>query len=201
VRQARHARRSELGFHRFRTGRQSPRRVYSWRWWTLLLVSLVTALAVGVVVMTTALFVLPPGDTPERAQAVVVLGGSGHRVAEGLRLVESGVAPNLVVSDAGLPRCPRAPAGITVACFTPSPFTTQGEARFIGADARRKGWKRIVVVAGTPQLTRARIRIGRCYRGEALYVGVSPGGLGSWLTNIVHEWGALAEALVLQTSC
>jgi len=167
----------------------------------LLLVSVVTALAAAVVVMSIPLFVLPNRDEPQRVDAVVVLAGSGDRVQQGLALAREGFARNLVLSDAGLPRCPRAGPAVVVTCFTPSPFTTQGEARFVRAKARREGWHRILVVVGTPQITRARIRIGRCYAGDALYVGVNPGGVSAWLQNIGHEWGALAEALVLQRSC
>ena len=165
------------------------------------MVSVVTSLAVALVVMSIPLFVAPASDGPQRADAVVVFAGSGDRVQEGLRLVREDYAPHLLLSDAGLPRCPQAGPAVVVTCFTPNPFSTQGEAEFVAAEAKREGWHRILVVVGTPQITRARVRVDRCYSGQALYIGVSPGGVGSWLENIGHEWGALAEALVLQTSC
>jgi len=62
-------------------------------------------------------------------------------------------------------------------------------------------WHRVIVVMPTTQATRARLRIGRCYPGQVLEVGVQPAGFWAWVRGIVYEWGALAKALVLQPSC
>ncbi len=53
----------------------------------------------------------------------------------------------------------------------------------------------------TTQATRARLRIGRCYSGQVLEVGVTPPDFWAWVRGIVYELPALAKALVLQPSC
>ena len=60
---------------------------------------LVPVLAVLGLVATARLFVWPPTDPVEQADAVVVLaGGHGERLERGLDLVRNGVAPTLVLS-------------------------------------------------------------------------------------------------------
>jgi hypothetical protein len=80
----------------------------------IVLAMLTAALVVG----SLRLFVWPPVDPPGRADAVLVFaGGDGERQAEGARLVRSGVAPVLVVSDGGdAPRHRPGPAGCVRAC-------------------------------------------------------------------------------------
>ena len=60
-------------------------------------------------------------------------------------------------------------------CFSPVPDTTQGEAREVAKLARSYDWRQIIVVPGTPQTTRARIRFARCYHGTLLFDPASPG--------------------------
>ena len=52
----------------------------------------------------------------------------------------------------------------------------------------------------TPQDTRARLRVGRCFAGP-VYVVTTPIGLTSWPYEIAYEWGALVKALVFQRGC
>ena len=96
------------------------------------------------------------------------------------------------------------PIGTTpvhVICFIPNPETTQGEARAVTGLANTHNWHRIIVVSGTPQTTRARLRFARCYHGTLLFDPVSPGGISSWVHNDIYEWGALAKALTIQRGC
>ena len=160
------------------------------------------ALCLVVAATTVVAFVRPATDVPAHADAVVVLDGSGPRLAEGVALASAGVAPVLVVSTSSTGwLCPRLPPSVTVICITPDPLSTQGEARFIGAEAKAAGWHRIVVVSSTPQVSRAEIRVARCYPGTIDMVGVSPGGLGSWLYGIAYEWAASFKALFVQPGC
>ena len=85
--------------------------------------------------------------------------------------------------------------------FRAPPGLDKGEARWIAHIATRSHWHQIIVVMRTTQATRARLRIGRCYSGRVLEVGVTPSSLWDWVYGIIYEWGALVKALVVQTSC
>jgi hypothetical protein len=157
------------------------------------------------VALTLRLFVYPNLDAPQRSDAIVVLGGNGAGpFDEGVSLARQGYAPTLVFSLVPAYSCEpalvRLPAE-RVECFRANPLTTQGEARSIAHLAAVEHWHRIIVVMPTTQATRARLRIGRCYHGEVLEVGVTPAGPWAWMRGIVYEWGALAKALVLQPDC
>jgi uncharacterized SAM-binding protein YcdF (DUF218 family) len=154
-----------------------------------------------VLTLTAVLFVWPSTNAPMRSDAIVVLGGSGPRLQKGLALARAGYARYLAVSGGDHTACPSAPHGVRVICFAPHPETTQGEARAMTGLANAHHWHQIIVVSGTPQTTRARIRFDRCYHGTLLFDPVSPGGLRSWVHNVIYEWGALAKALTLQRGC
>ena len=49
----------------------------------------------------------------------------------------------------------------------------------------------------TTQATRARLRIGRCYPGQVLEVGVPAPGFWAWVRGIVYEWPALSNAPIV----
>ena len=157
--------------------------------------------AIAVVAASSVLFVWPATDRPAAADAVIVLGGDGHRDATGERLVREGVAPTLAVS-VGSPDdpCYRRRVLFTLICFRPSPFTTQGEARWIAQNAKAKGWRSIVVVVSDPQATRARVRIRRCYGGPLQVVGVRLS-VTRTIRDVFYEWGALLKAMTLQRTC
>lgn len=148
---------------------------------------------------TVRLFVLPARNAPRHVDAIVVLGGSGARVATGVKLAREGYAPNLVVSTPG-GGCPSPIPGVKLTCFQPNPSTTQGEARYASEAARKNGWKSLIVITTTPQTTRARIRFKRCTNIDIAYVTANqPARL--WPYSIAYEWAALGKALVLQRSC
>jgi uncharacterized SAM-binding protein YcdF (DUF218 family) len=173
---------------------------------------LVLAALVGVwIVGGYLVYQLHPSDkTPAHADAVVVLSGARNaRLDPGIRLVQEGVAPVLVVSGASLdPRwhkarrlCAAGRVGrARVECFTPVPYSTRGEARAIARLAKAHGWDSVVVVTSTFHVRRARMLIGRCYHGGLSVVGVrSP-----WW-RLPEEWatetGKLAVQLTAQRSC
>jgi len=151
--------------------------------------------------LTAALFVFPSTNAPRRSDAIVVLGGSGPRLQKGLDLAHAGYAPYLVLSGYSRSTCPTPPRGVKVICFLPHPDTTQGEAREVAKLARIHAWHQIIAVPGTPQTTRARIRLERCYSGTLLFDPASPGGFREWFDHVMYEWGALVKALTLQRGC
>jgi uncharacterized SAM-binding protein YcdF (DUF218 family) len=130
-------------------------------------------LVVALAVASLRLFVWPAFDPPVRADAVLVFaGGDGERQAEGARLVRSGVAPVLVVSNGGDTTSPSARAckpaqDLEVTCLTPPSSSTRSEARAFAGLAERQHWGSVVVVTTTYHLRRARQALRRCYDGAA----------------------------------
>lgn len=59
----------------------------------------------------------------------------------------------------------------------------------------------VIVVMPTTQATRHALRLGRCYPGRVLEVGVPPSGFWAWVRGIAHEWPSLRKALVVQPTC
>lgn len=168
---------------------------------------LVVVLVLVFVALTLRLFVSPDLNAPERSNAIVVLGGNGAGpFDEGVALARQHFAPTIVLSlvpgyscghAASLPEVP----SVHLLCFRANPQTTQGEGRAIAHLEAAHRWKRVIVVMPTTQATRARLRIGRCYAGQVLEVGVTPPGFWAWVRGIVYEWPSLLKALVLQPTC
>jgi len=171
------------------------------RWRTALV-----ALAVMFIVVcaaTARLFVWPDQGMPSRVDAIVMLDSPGHPLNVAVRLAAQHRAPFLVISQ-GTPAsrdpCPEQVPGVTLICFYPTPPTTQGEAEFIGRLAKKYQWQSIAVVAITPQDSRARLRLERCFAGH-VYVVTAPIRLSVWPYQIAYEWAALAKALFIQRGC
>ena len=154
--------------------------------------------------LTAKLFVWPATDpvTGAHADAVVVMGGPGPRWDLALELAREHSAPVILLSVASVRwDCPaQSVGGVEVQCFRPDPFSTQGEARYAAAEARRRGWHSLILVSTVPQSTRARLRVKRCFGGSVRVV-TAPLSAGSWAYNVMYEWAALAKALVWQRSC
>ena len=168
----------------------------------------ITALLImlaGFGVATVRLFIVPPQGMPSRVDAIVMLNGPGDRLTTALNLAWAHRAPMIVISRGsrywghGSVCAPKIP-GERVICFDADPATTRGEAEFAGRLARRYGWHSIVLVATTPQDTRARLRVGRCFSGRIYVINASlPAS--EWPYAIAYEWAATIKALVLQRSC
>jgi len=142
---------------------------------------------------------------PLRVDAIVMMNGSGDRLDTVLGLAWAHRAPVVVISRGSkywghgsvcAPKIPR----VKVICFDPDPETTRGEAEFAGRLAQRYRWHSIALVTTTPQDTRARLRLGRCFSGK-IYVVNAPLPLSQWPEAIAYEWGATLKALFLQRSC
>ncbi|WP_239336955.1 YdcF family protein [Frankia sp. CiP3] len=159
------------------------------------------AAAVVFLIATARLFVWPATDPPQRVDAIVMYAGSPGRLARAVELARAGYAPMLAVSNPfGQDRCPVAIPGVQVICFRPDPLTTQGEARMTAQLAARYNWRSVLVVVGTPQDTRARLRLNRCYAGRILLATAAPPWY-TWPYMIIYEWGATAKALIIQRTC
>ena len=169
----------------------------SWRgWWVPVLVVVVL-----LVVATARLFVWPPSDLPQRADAVVALGGDPgqFRAKEAIRLVRQGYAPVAVISLGGNPPapCPHPEPKVAVICFRADPLDTRGEAEYVGSLGKRRHWNRLIVVSERSQATRARMLFERCTAARLIIVPVAdpPSSL---FVAIPYEWGALAKAMVVR---
>ena len=165
-------------------------------------------LAVGVIVLgaaTARLFVWPDRGMPARVSAIVMLDGPGNRLDTALDLAWQHRAPFVVISR-GSPYwghgsiCGPRISHVTVICFDPHPATTKGEAEFVGRLARKYHWQSVVLVTTTPQDSRARMRVERCFTGP-VYVMTARLPLSDWPYQIAYEWGALVKALIFQRSC
>jgi hypothetical protein len=166
------------------------------------------AVAVAIVLLAAAtarLFIWPAQGMPGKVSAIVMLAGPGNLLGRAVDLAREHRAPFLAISlgtpQSGNP-CPARIPGVTVICFNPVPASTQGEAEFVGRLARKHNWRSIGIVTITPQDTRARLRIGRCFRGRVYVVTAPPDpAQTSWPYQIVYQWGALLKALIFQRSC
>jgi len=170
-----------------------------------LLVATAALLVIGFGVATARLFVWPPQGMPARVDAIVMLNGPGDRLGTAERLGWARRAPLMLIARGspywghGSICAPKMP-GVRVICFDPSPSTTQGEAEYAGRLARRYGWRSIALVTTTPQDTRARLRVQRCFSGH-IYVVTTPLPAYEWPYAVAYEWGATIKALLLQRSC
>lgn len=140
------------------------------------------------------------------ADAVVALAGVPRSIGTARWLVERGVAPELVVSDAYgsgdaemNALCASRPVGYRVTCFVPDPDTTRGEARAIRRLASERGWDDVVVVASTSHVSRARLIVGRCFGGRLRMVSSVEGPGAAYLGyQVVYETAAFVKAAVFQ---
>lgn len=174
-------------------------------------VTLILAVAfIGFGFLTERWFLHPRMDAPGRADVIFVLGGGGDRVPYALDLARSGVADEVVFASTYFPdvdywatrpcnsRRPGGPipAGVEIRCIETEPETTRGEARTIAQMAEDEGWRSVVVVASTDQITRARRLIGRCWDGDVRLTG--PEHDQPWPMRAAYEWGATIKATFLR---
>jgi uncharacterized SAM-binding protein YcdF (DUF218 family) len=150
------------------------------------------------------LFVWPPTNLPTKVDAIVALGGDpGQRRAKAaVHLARVGYAPVVVVSLGGYSNasCPIASPKVKVICFRPNPVNTRGEAEYVSRLAARRHWQKLIVVPERSQTTRARLLFKRCTDASLEFVPVEDR-RSRLLIDVAYEWGALAKALVLHTSC
>jgi uncharacterized SAM-binding protein YcdF (DUF218 family) len=181
--------------------RKPTRQRRRWRSAAVVLVTLIIVVSA----VTARLFVWPAQGMPAQVSAIIMLNGSGDRLTTALDLAWQHRAPFVVISRGsqywghGSICAPKIPH-VTAICFDPSPATTKGEAEFVGRLARKYHWTSLVLVTTTPQDTRARLRVERCFTGP-VYVVTSSLPPSAWPYEIAYEWVATVKALVFQRSC
>jgi uncharacterized SAM-binding protein YcdF (DUF218 family) len=157
---------------------------------------------------------LPPIEAPQAehhahdAERQQESGGSGERLLLAERLMAEGLAPNLVIPNGMAPEWPAGNRACgdalpcRVHCPRPDPATTRGEARVIASLAREQGWKRVIVVTSSYQLSRARLLLGRCLDSEVLAVRAQPElSALDWAERVGHEWLAWTSAMTIMRRC
>jgi hypothetical protein len=178
--------------------RASLHRRKRWRW-----VAVTLVMAVGVA--TLRLFVWPDQGMPAQVSAIVMLNGTGDRLHTALDLAWQHRAPFVVISRGSAAYghggdCAPSIPHVTVICFDPNPSTTRGEAEFAGRLARKYRWQSVALVTTTPQDSRGRLRVERCFTGP-VYVVTAPLSPWAWPYEIVYEWAATVKAYIFQRSC
>jgi hypothetical protein len=162
--------------------------------------------------LTARLFVFPASGMPAHVDAIVMLNGRGapERFQTALDLARARRAGVLLLSTGhsfggngpsgnGFSCGPPIPQ-VKVLCFNPNPDTTQGEVEFAARMAKRYHWHSIALVAITPQDSRARLRMERCFSGD-VYVMTASIPWKLWPYELAYEWGATVKALVFNRSC
>ena len=181
-------------------GERGPRR----RKRRTVVIGAVAATFLAICGLTARLFVFPVSGMPAHVDAIVMMAGPGDRYSTALRLASEHRARVLVISRGSdiVTSGPCAPPipGIKEICFDPRPDTTQGEAEYAARLARQYHWHSIALVTITPQDSRARLRMERCFGGH-VYVMPAPIPASFWPYELAYEWGATIKALALNRSC
>ena len=175
-------------------------------WWSL---SVLLALFVTWLVFVYVVILRPQTSVPPvKADAIVVLGPSlGTRLDDAMKLASELHVNQLLVSVGDTPGqihaqvCTQPQPGITVTCFVPDPYTTQGEARELGKVAAQRHWTNVIVYADKPHLSRAHLLFKRCFSGTVQMVPDNTKfTIGDWFYGLVYQTGAYVKA-ELQSGC
>jgi hypothetical protein len=149
------------------------------------------------------IFVVPTSDTQRPSDVVAVLGGNGFnaRVQTGFEIARLNRAGLLLISVKNDSYCPKSgPAGVTMRCFRPTPFSTRGEAQYVAEQAHLVHAKSLSVVATADQLVRVRGRVSRCWHSQ-LSVVEAPASALSVLKLIPYQNGGYLKQELWQRPC
>jgi len=174
--------------------------------WLRRVVAAVLLLVVAWGVFAVVFIANPTVNAPRHADAVVVLGPYlDGRVAQALQLAREYGIEKVVLSVGDTPGqihggyCAGGQPELHITCFVPDPFTTRGEAREIGKLAKAGDWKQVLVIAPTPQISRARMLIKRCYSGGLAMVKTHEKlDFHGWVHELIHQTAATVKAIVLR---
>lgn len=150
-------------------------------------------------------YVFPPQSAPEKADVVFVIGPpSQWRIDWARRLMDAGYGRALMISTGDVnafPAC-REKESYPVYCGHPSPFTTQGEARWLQGAMARHGWRSAVVITVTPHVLRTRLIMNRCVPDGVQVVGRRTGlTLEGWAAQYAYQTGAFMKAFFVTNTC
>lgn len=172
------------------------------RWW-LALVGIPVLVLMVFAAATLRLIVFPAADRPSHVNGIVSFNGPNEGIREALAvsLAKRGYAPVLLFSQGSKfadTSCPKV-SGVTVVCFVDPTGNTRGEAEWAGHYAQRHHWHSLLLVPGRGQATRARLLTGRCFGGQLVVVPTA--GPRPPLSEVVHEWGGLFDAVFVHRDC
>lgn len=153
----------------------------------------------------------PRTDPQGQVDAVYVIGPVETRIDQTLAIMDTGVSPLLLATTSVNPQtgehyatehCGRHTASYRIECVLPDPYTTRGEARVLGEQARAHGWETVAVITSTPHAARTRLLMERCVDAEVLIWTYDDGGrsLEGWARAFVYQSGAWVKAQ-LHRSC
>jgi uncharacterized SAM-binding protein YcdF (DUF218 family) len=179
------------------------------------LVSLVAVAALGGYPVYVSPRAGPLPSEQEPADAAVALGGMPESGASAWQLFQQGRVRHLVLSNpyerstrntvTGLcatksgRRSQARTQASTVTCFAPDPATTRGEAREIARLAQANHWHHVVVVAPVFHLSRARMIIERCYRGDLTMIAAQASiPIQLWVYQYAYQTAGFAKAFTQQ---
>lgn len=158
------------------------------------------------------LYVAPATDGPRHADVLLVLAPPIERITFAEQLMERGYAGTLAISvplqehDGRISAMCNEKRAYRIVCFHPDPVTTQGEARALQRLSMMYGWKSANVITTQSHITRARIIIERCFKGDLNMVAywqnlpvlsfTNP--RQSWAYRLAYETGAIVKMAVNQ---
>ncbi|MFH5878510.1 YdcF family protein [Arthrobacter sp. NA-172] len=161
---------------------------------TLRACAVIGALATAWAIAGIFLYVVPPADDPAHADVLFVLGPPDQRISYAEQRMQQGYAPTLAFSSP-TGKDGRFEADICntgrpyrVICFRPDPFTTQGEARALRDLSSQHGWKSADVLTAQFHVTRSRVIVDRCYKGEPHMLAYRNGLPLVSLTDPTYSW-------------
>lgn len=159
------------------------------------------------------LYVLPVTEGPARADVLLVLAPAHERIPEAEHLMGQGYAKTLVISAPVVDSISRPPLcaekrAYQIICFSPDPVTTQGEARALRSLSEEYGWDSANVLTAQFHVTRARVIMERCYKGnlsmtafrQSMPVLSLPEVNGSWAYHFAYESAAFVK-VALNPGC
>lgn len=168
-------------------------------------IALIAAVAATVAVVACVAF--PVTDPlPKHADVAVVLGPpTATRVSTATALLKADRVGAVVISisadSVDVPYWKRICNEPHMACRVASPYTTQGEGRFIKSMAAEQRWRSAVLITQTAHITRARMIVGQCFTGAITMRSSGEPPSGGWLYQFAYQAAATAKFWAIDHAC